>query len=150
MGQVGGQAGKTMAVAAARSGRRSCRSRCHRRLLTPIRSDGLGIQKRESVLTAWEFRKGRKVGTEGRKEARLWGVAAADRVRCEGSVREPAAAAKKTSRWRAGRRCLTRRGPRCCGRGEVAGDCVFTVELFHTATVDHTVAWPLPHRGNSI
>ena len=32
--------------------------RCHRCFLTPIRSDGIGIQKRESGLTAWEFRKG--------------------------------------------------------------------------------------------
>jgi hypothetical protein len=31
--------------------------------------------------------------TEGRKEARFCGVAAANRVRCEGSVRESVAAA---------------------------------------------------------
>ena len=39
--------------------------RRHKCLLTPIRSAGLGTQKRESGLTAWEFRKGGKVGEEG-------------------------------------------------------------------------------------
>ncbi len=33
--------------------------------LTTIRADGLGILKRESGLTAEEFRKGRNVGEEG-------------------------------------------------------------------------------------
>ena len=33
-------------------------------------------------------------------------------------------------------RCLAKRGPRCRGRGEAAGDCVFTSEPFRTAAVD--------------
>ena len=32
--------------------------------------------------------------------------------------------------------CLAREGPRCCGRGEAAEDCVFTAEPLHPATLD--------------
>ena len=46
--------------------------------------------------------------------------------------------------------CLAKQGPRCRGRGEAAGDYVFTAEPCRTAAVDRTVARPLPHRLNSI
>ena len=38
----------------------------------------------------------------------------------------------------AGRRCPARSSQRCRGRGEAAGDCVFTVEIFRTAAIDRT------------
>ena len=34
--------------------------------------------------------------------------------------------------------CLVRRGPRRCGRGEAAGDCVFAAEPFRTAAAERT------------
>ncbi len=38
------------------------------------------------------------------------------------------------------RRCPTRKGPRCRGRGEAAGHFVFTGETFRTAAVNRTLA----------
>ena len=74
------------------------------------------------------------------------------RVRCEGSVREPAAADSGTTSpdGEQGGGCLTRQGPRCRSRGEAAGDCVFTAEPCRTAAVDRTVAWALAASLNSI
>ena len=42
--------------------------------------------------------------------------------------------------------CLTRKGRRCRGRGEAAGDCVDTAKPFRTAAVDRTVVRGSPHR----
>jgi len=42
--------------------------------------------------------------------------------------------------------CPARRGPRSRGRGEAAGDCVFTAEPLRTAVVDRAVSgFPAPY-----
>ena len=46
--------------------------------------------------------------------------------------------------------CLTRQGPRCRGRGEAAGDCVFTAEPCRTAAIDRTVARAFAASTNSL
>ena len=74
------------------------------------------------------------------------------RVRCEGSVREAAAAdsGKTSPDGEQGGGCLTRQGPRCRGRGEAAGDCVFAAEPLRTPTVDRTVARAFAASLNSV
>ena len=64
-------------------------------------------------------------------------TANADRARCGeayGTQPPPPSVLGKhqpnTSRREPGRRCPLRRTTRCCGRGEAAGDCVSTAELF--------------------
>ncbi len=82
--------------------------------------------------------------TVGRKEARLSGVAAtADRVCCEEAYGSRPPPPKVFGRYRPqtssreiGRRRRSRRRPRCCGRGEAAGNCVNAAEAFSTALVD--------------
>jgi len=76
------------------------------------------------------------VTNRGLKGARFGGVAAEDRVRCEESVREPAAAATGVSqhqpytyRQGAGRSCPTREGLMWRGRSEAVRDCAVTTEL---------------------
>jgi hypothetical protein len=94
--------------------------------------------------------------TGGRKEARSLKTATAVRVHCGGVVRETAATAigvyENTNHARPGEEqgggCYAREGPRCRGRGEAAGDCVFTAEPFRKAAVDRAVpGFPVPSYG---
>ncbi len=85
--------------------------------------------------------------TGGRTEARSWRATAADRVPC-GGVYDRGPPPPSAFTWtptphvqaRSGEAgCPARRGPWCRGRGEAAGDSVFTAELFRTAAVDRAV-----------
>ena len=74
-------------------------------------------------------------------------AAIADRVHCGGVIRKNVVAAigvyENTNPTRLGEEprggYLARKGPRCRGRGEGAGDCVFNAKPFRTAAVDRAV-----------
>jgi hypothetical protein len=81
-------------------------------------------------------------------------AATANRVHYGGVVRKIAAAAigvcENTIPTRLGEEqgggCLARKGPQYRGRGETAGDCVFTAKTFRTAAVDRAVPdLPVPY-----
>ena len=78
--------------------------------------------------------------TVAARKPAMWGGGGEDRVCYEGaygSLQPPPSVLRKhqplTSRRGAGRSCPTKRGNRCCGRGEAAGDCIYIGMTLRTA-----------------